>query len=273
MANQIIFFRKSLMDLDNSNITITVTDTTATNNGQDYVSYMRNRKNDSAWLTTGSNDAANTTLVVDFADSVDMTDILLVGHNLGAYTIQYWTGVAYADFSTAIAETVNTESTNHHNFTSVASNRIKIIITGTQAADEDKYIKQLIVSRKIGNGQLEGWPLIKRPMISTSKKATKMLSGKVNLIESIDSFSATLSVKNWNVDNDLDIIEEIYFKHSGILMWPCGGDEAQFSTQRIGYRKEDIYLVRPTNEWTPELYKGIYSSGVKVDLKLAEAIN
>ena len=43
--------------------------------------------------------------------------------------------------------------------------------------------------------------------------------------------------------------------------------------QRIGWKKENIYLVRPTNEWTPEFYKSLYQSGLKVDLKLSEAVS
>jgi len=273
MSQPILFFRKSLMDIDTANITITITDAVATNTGQDFVSYMRNRKNDSAWITTGSTDAANTTIVVDFVDEVAMTDILIIDHNLGDYTIQYWDGANYQDFSTTIAEVSNTETTNHHNFASVSSSKIQIIITGAQVADADKYIKQLIVTRKIVTGQLTGWPTIKKPVVSTSKKASKMLSGKINLIESIESFSVNLDVKNWNIDADLNIIEDIYFRHQGILIWLCGGDEDQFSTNRIGYKKENIFLVRPVNEWTPELYKGVYSTGVKVSLKLVESVS
>lgn len=273
MSEQIMFFRKSLMDLSVDNVTITVTDAVATNNGQDYVDYMRNRKNDSAWLTTGSTDAANTELEIDFTDSIEITDILLVGHNLKAYTIEYWTGVAWADFSTAIAETVNAETTNHYNFTSQITSKIKLIITGAQVVDADKVIKQLIVSRRIGTGQLTGWPTIKKPMVSTNKKSSKMLSGKINLVESVDSFSCELEVKSWNIENDLDIIEEIYFKHQGVLLWLSGGDEDQFSDNRKGYRLEDIYLVRPTSEYTPELHKGVYSAGIKTKLKLKEAVS
>ncbi len=273
MSQQILFFRKSLIDSDNGDIDITVTDAVATNTGQDYVNYMRNRKNDSSWITTGSTDAANTTLEVDFVDTISISDILIVSHNLKAYTIQYWSGIAWVDFSTVISETTNTESTNHYNFTSVASSKIKIIITGTQVVDADKYIKQLIVTRRIGSGQLEGWPVIKKPVISTNKKSSKMLSGSINLVESVNSFSVTLSVSNWNIDADMDIIEDIYFRHQGVLLWPCGGDATQFATERIGYRKEDIYLVRPVSEYTPELHKGIYSTGVKTELKLAEAIS
>jgi len=273
MSGQITFFNKSLIDIDQGNITITVTDAVATNNGTDFVNYMRNRKNDSGWITTGSTDAANTTLDVDFTDEIDFTDILLVSHNLGAYTIQYWDGSAYQDFSTAITETTNTETTNHYNFTSVESSKLKIIITGAQTVDADKVIRQLIVTRRIGDGQLEGWPIIKKPTLSTNRKSNKMLSGKISQVESIESFSCQLTVAVWSSDDDMDIVEGIYFKHQGVLLWLCGGDESQFKNERINYRKEDIYLVRPVNEYSNEYYKGVYSNGQKITLELQESVN
>ncbi len=273
MSQPIIFFRKSLMDLSNPNIVITITDSVATNNGQAYVDYVRNRKNDSAWITTDSDDTANTEIEVNFTDFIDFTDVLLIGHNFKAFTVQYWTGVAWLDFSTVISETVNTATTNHYNFNSVSGSKIKVIIDSTQEVDADKFLKQLIVTRKIGAGQLEGWPLIKKPTISTSKKANKMLSGKISLTESIQSYSVTLELKAWSNESDMDIMEDIYFRHQGVLFWPCGGDESQFSSKRIGYRLEDIYLVRPISEYTPEYYQGLYQSGVITKLKLQESVS
>ena len=114
-------------DLAFDGISITVTDTTATNNGQSFVDYVRNRKNSSGWVTTGSNDAANTTLVVELGDSKDLDLIALIGHNLKAYTIQYWNGSSYVDFSTAISETANTSYNNYHSFDTVRTNKFRIV--------------------------------------------------------------------------------------------------------------------------------------------------
>ena len=58
----IIIWERNKIDLTNPNVVITVTDATADNDGQDFVDLMRNRRNDSGWATTQSNDAANTQL-------------------------------------------------------------------------------------------------------------------------------------------------------------------------------------------------------------------
>ena len=163
MPAQIRFFNKNKIDLSNTLVAITVTDAVATNTGQSFVDFVRNRNNTSAWLTTGSTDAANTTLEVDMTDTRELSEVLIVSHNLKAYTIKYWTGIVWTDFSTVIAETANTETTNHHAFATVTTQKIQIIITATQTVDADKQIKQLILTDEVAAGQLEGWPVIKRP--------------------------------------------------------------------------------------------------------------
>jgi len=96
------FFRKNRIDLDVDGITITVTDATATDKGDNFVDFVRNRKNSSGWATTGSNDAANTEFLIVSTDEYSLTDIFLFNHNFKAYTIQYWNGSSFVDFSTPI---------------------------------------------------------------------------------------------------------------------------------------------------------------------------
>jgi hypothetical protein len=271
MGSQIRFFKKNLIDISNVNASIIVTDPIASNTGQDFVNYLRNRKNSSAWITTGSTDAANTILDVSLDGTIDVDSILLIKHNFKAYTIQYWTGVAYADFSTPISEASNTNETTFYQFTAVKTEKIKIIINSTMTVDADKIMRQLIITEELG--KFNGWPIIRNPKISTNKKKNKMLSGKINLVESIESFSTTLEVKVLSDSDDLDLIETVYQKRVGVLVWINSNDDDQFSSLRLGYRKEDIYLVRPIDEYSPEFFKGIYQSGIKFKMKLEESIS
>lgn len=271
MSSQIRFFKKNVIDLSDLNASITVTDAVATNNGQDFVNFLRNRKNTSAWITTGSTDAALTQLDVLMSSKADIDSIVLVKSNFDSYTIQYWNGVAYVDFSTPISETGNTIETTFHQFTGVQTEKIRIIIQGTMVADEDKILRQLIVTEELG--QFNGWPVVKNPKISTSKKKNVMLSGKINLVETIENFSTTLEAKILKDSDDLDLIENIHFRREGVLIWVNSGDDTQFSSLRLGYRKEDIYLVRPINDYVPEFYQGLYQSGIKFKLSLQESVS
>lgn len=269
-AAPIKFFKKNLIDLSNTPGTITVTDTLATDDGSDVIDFVRNRENDSAWVTTGSADANNTQLDIDLGEGRDMDSILLVKHNWKAFTIKYWNGSAYTDFSTAIAQTTNTDETSFFSFTQVECQLIRIIITGTQTANDDKHLYQLILAELIGT--LAGWPMIKNPMHDRNKKITKMLSGKANVQESVGAFAVDLEVSNWRSQADLDVVDEVYFKRDAVLVWLCGGNESQFSMELRGYRLEDIYMMRPTNSFEPEYVKGLYQTGTKIKIALTEAI-
>lgn len=271
MSSQIKFFDKNRIDLQYSDIQITVTDATAYNNGQDFVNRMRDRKNYTAWMTTDSNDAALTQLDINLGDQKAITDIIIVGHNLKNYTIQYRSGIApFDDFPTAIAPTNDTGSTSAYNFTQVQATDIRIIINGTQVADADKVIKQLIITKSLG--QFEGWPQIKKPKIDTNKKITKMLSGKSRIVEGLESFSCTLDVKAWRIQEDLDLVEQIYFKREGVLMWINANDPAQFFLDLKGYRQSDIFLVRPSDDYGMEFLSGVYVNAVKTSMSLVEVI-
>ena len=275
MAKQTLFLKKNVLDLSLDYVTLTVTDSVATNNGQSIIDFVRNRNNASAWLTTGSTDAANTTLLCEFGVGRDITDIILVKHNWKSYTIKYWDALAldWADFSTPIAPTNDQETTTQHQFDRVETDKIQIIITGTRVADDDKELYQLIVSEKIENGFLEGWPVIRNPIHDKKKKVTDMLSGKISLLENVGAFQADLEVAQWKSANDIALVENIYFRREGVLMWLCGGDEDQFHYAAMGYRKEDIYFVRPINNFEPEMVKGIYTAGFKIQMKFKESID
>lgn len=271
MSGQVIFFEKNIIDLSMSAVTLTVTDAIATNTGQDIVNFIRNRNNSSAWLTTESTDAANTELLAEWGDSESIDAIILVKHNFKSFIVEVSTdGIAWEN---VLTETVNTKNTSFIEMTDKTANRARITIHGTFVVDDDKILHQLIITRKIGEGRLDGYPVIKSPLFDRRKKISKMLSGKINVTESVGGFSCTLAVENWKNNNDLTIIESIYFNRAGVLMSLSGFMEEQFSSKRYGYRNEDLYFVRPTNDWQPEWYKGLYQSGMVVSLDLEECLN
>ena len=271
MASQIIFFKKNKIDLEAVDTSIIVTDSVASNNGQEFVQYMRNRNNFSAWMTTDSTDAALTQLDISLGDQKLISDIILVGHNLKNYTIQYRSGIgSFLNFSTTIAPTADDNSTTYYTFGAVQATDVRIIINGTQVADEDKTIKQLIITERLG--KFEGWPQVRSPEFGTNKKVTEMLSGKSRVVEMLENFRCTLDVRHWRKANDIALIEQIYFARSGVLMWINSNNPEQFFTEVRGYRKQDIFLVRPLDEYSPEFVSGIYSNGLAQSIKFGEVI-
>ena len=249
---------------------MTVTDSVAEDNGQDIIDFVRNRSNNSAWATTESTDAAATTIDVDLGDYENIDTIILIGHNLKSFTIQYF-DVTWKDFSAPVNETINSDSSTEFTFTEITTNKIKIVINGCQTIDDDKVIKQLIIVKTLRH--LEAFPEIKKPSHVVNRKISKMLSGKSNFVSQVGGFTVDLNLKYWNNDADLTAIEQIYMNRLPVLVWLCGGDEDQFKFKRIGYRKEDIYLMRPSNNYIPQWYSNIYTTGIDIKIKLVEVVD
>lgn len=265
MGSQIIFFDKNKIDISNQNAVITSTE------AEEFVDFMRNRNNTSAWVTTGSVDADLTTLIFDFGERRTIDNILLIKHNLKAYTLKYWNGSTYVNFSTPVAETANALATTRHTFDEVETSKIQLIIQGTTVANSDKYIYQFIATTLLG--QFEGWPVISNVELDRNRTKIQALSGKTSINENIGGFKCQLAVPNWKITDDIGIVEALYDKNEGFLMWLCGGNEDQFWYKARGYRLEDLYLMKCVNEYSPEFVKGIYISGLELKIKLEEAID
>jgi len=271
MGQQIKIFEQNKIDISNDNCTLTVTDSIATDDGQLIVNYIRNRNNNSAWLTTGSTDAANTSIEMDMADSESIDHIILISHNFKNYTIQKWNGSAYEDFSPAIAVTNGTATNTQHTFTEVATSKIKIVITACQVTDDDKVLKQMIVSKL--KRQFTAFPEVSDMKHDSNRTVSKMLSGKNNFIAQVGSTSVTLSLDYWSNDSDLIALEQIFLDRLPVLVWVCGGDETQFKFRRVGYRMEDIYLMRPSNDYSPQWFKSVYTTGIKLKVNFVEVVD
>lgn len=265
MAQQPRFFEKNRLDFGKTYVTLTASE------ANDLIGNVRDRNNNTAWITTSSTDASGTNIEVDFIDPVWIDFILLVKHNFKSYTVQYWNGSSYTDFSTAISETTNSDPTTFHEFTAVNTQKIKLVINGTFVADDDKYLFQFIATRSIG--QFSGWPVINAARFGRERTVTKMLSGKVNVTYSVGAFSVKFDFKILSNSSDIAIVETLFGYSEAFMVWICGGDEAQFSSSREGYRLEDIFTVQLVNEWNRDFYNGRYYSGMKIDMDMVEAVN
>lgn len=267
MSSPIIFFEKNYMDLSRDSASIAVTDPVATQTGQDFVSQMRDRKNFTGWGTIDSTDAANTTLVFNYGDQLPTTDVILIGHNFKNYTLEFWDSSTWNDLVTV---TGNKATTTSHNFQSVVTSRIRLVVHGTFVADEDKLLAQFIATSRIG--QFNRFPIIEDPTISKRRRTLSALSGKARVTQSLGAVSFSLSTNEEFDPSDIKIIERIFNRFEGFLVWLCGGNENQFRNLREGYRLQDIYFMQIANENVPQMIDGFYNRGTSVNIDLIEAL-
>lgn len=269
MGSAPIFFSRSKMDISlGTALAITITDSVASDNGESFSDLVRNRNNRSGWATTGSTDAANTTFTVTWNDEVSFDNLFLVLMNFKAFTVKYWDGAAYVNFSTAISETNNMTPTKRYTFDEVTTTRIQIIITGTMSTDDDKFMRQLIVCSLYG--QFTTQFALDNVVLSQTRKVTQLLSGKSKITRNVGAFQCTFQKKNVSNGSDLTLIEDLYSVVDGFLVWLCGGDESQFRNVRVGYRYEDIFLCDFKTEYNPDWAGGFYMNGIDVKFTILE---
>jgi len=265
-AQQIKFFRKSRCDYEFSYVSATASNSPAS------AGYPLQRSNRLGWGTSGSSDAENTTYQVNFGDVVTVDSIILINHNWKNYKIQYLAsdGVTWTDFAPVVNPTTSTDSTTLHSVPSTVTTSLKVTIYGTQVANAEKILSQFIATSLIG--QLTGWPVMDMPTLGRALQEQIVLSSKSRILSNIGRYSISLKFPIWNKTADITIIESLVAANEGFLFWPCGGDQSQFFSVRLGYRLQDIFLMRVKTEYKPILYRGFYSVGMTIQLDLVEVI-
>lgn len=264
------FFKKNKFDLSNTRPTYTVTDSVASNTGEAFFEYARNRSNSSGWSTTGSDDSANTTIEINFNDLVEISSILLLGFNWKAYTIKYKeadSDPSWSDFSTAINETNVTADSKYHFFDLVFVRKLQIIIDSTQTADADKTLRQFICAEFLGEFNVQ--PMI-TPEKSRNRKVYNYLSGKSHV--SMQTGGVSFDLRHESVTNasDLELIERLFNVFDGFLVSLSGGVTTQFDSVRETYDLKDVYFMNLANEYEPVYNNFRYKNGVELRMKLVE---
>jgi hypothetical protein len=96
------------------------------------------------WSSVGSDDTTTETIEVIWAVARTIDSISLMTHNFKEFTIQYWNGSAYVDFSTPISETANTAANSYYSFNSVSTLKVKISVVKTIVANAQKTLGEFL---------------------------------------------------------------------------------------------------------------------------------
>lgn len=268
MAN-IKVYEKNKLDLDFSAVTLSVTDNVADDSGDDFVDQLRDRSNFTGWGTTGSTDAALTRIDIDTIDSYEIDTIILVNMNFKAYTLQYWNGSAFVDFSTPINETNNEASTKMHTFANPDAHIFRLTIQGVMIVDADKLMSQLIFTRLIG--EFSDQPEITKMEFDTNRKATRLVSGKRHVSQKANSLNVTMQFPPNKTQNDIDLIKDIFESFEGRLISFIGVDDVNLPVVVQGFQNKDLFLMTPTNNLDTAWEQGFFDFGQVNRIDLVEA--
>jgi len=106
--------------------------------------------------TDGSNDDTDTVEEIFDLGWARSVDTFVLRSNLTDFDIQYWDGAAWQAFSPAVLYTTNTETFLLIKLSSpVSTSKIKLTMTKTIVADEEKKIYQFEITKKITELYLE----------------------------------------------------------------------------------------------------------------------
>jgi hypothetical protein len=264
------FFYKNYADIDNASCLVSCSTGSALRGS------LRDRKTYTRWESSGSSDATTETITVDFGASHAINRLILVKNNFKAFSVTYWNGSAWTDFSTVVTkegsqakveETTNAKTTNYYEFTEVTTDKIKITVTTTQTANAEKYVGEVIATKEIGT--MTGYPNQSQTFEKIQVKK-ETLGGKPKFSILDESYSTTLDFSNYPTTEDHALIQTLWEGNEEFLIYPCGGNTAQFRFPRKGTRLEDVFLVWFDSDFSPNFTSNVYSLGMNYQIKLVE---
>lgn len=271
ISGPIKFFKKNYADIDNDGATASVS------SGGDTRDAIRDRRRHTRWESAESDDLTAETVTIDFGDDpITIDRLILRRHNWKAFNVQYWNGSAWTHFAnvvtkegtqTNITETVSTKSTSYYEFTAVSAYKVRCTVTTTQTVDAEKYLYELVITEEIGT--LTGYP-VHQADIQTTKQTKQSPGGRLKFTLFDEIYSSTLTFVNYGVAADHAIIKTLYEIDAEFLIWPCGGNEAQFRFPTAPHRLQDIYLVSISSGYAPNYTQNVYVLGLNYTIGLTE---
>lgn len=247
--------------------------------GTAVVNYAIDKNRQTYWKTVGSDDSTTETLTLTFQSSA-ITRILLVDHNWKQYTVKYWNGASFVDFTSVvgldgalgggITETTFADTTSYYEVASVTTTKIQITVTKTQTANAQKYISQIVATTELGT--LQGFPLISGSSVTRSVRQMQMMSGRSKVVKSVEAYSLQLDFSEYSgastYSPDLDLMYQLNDRDTPFLVWACGGRRGStyFKYAPRGMRLQDLYLMQLVTDIVGSFPQSIYTSTVGLDV-------
>lgn len=270
ISGGIKFFAKSFADIDNEAVLVTMSSSTSLRD------YIRDRRRDTRWISSGSNDATQESITIDLGASYAIDRLILVKHNFKAFNAQYWTGAAWAHFANVvtkegtqsnITETAATKTTSYYEFTEVTTQKVRIQVDTTQAANAEKYVQEVVVTKE--KGTFSGFPFYQQALEYRQVRKDTIL-GRPKFSIAGDAFGCSLTFDGYPTAADITLMQTLWQERSEFLIYPCGADASQFRFSSQGHRLEDIFLVWFDSDLSPNYDRNVYALGVNFQVKLVE---
>lgn len=231
----------------------------------------------SYWTSVASNDSTTETLTLTFPSST-LTRVLLIDHNWKQYTVKYWNGSAFTDFTNVvgldgalgggISETTFADPASYYEFSSVTTTQLQVTVTKTQTVNAQKYINTIVGTLEIGT--FVGYPTVSLN-VSRNQRALSMLSGRKKIVKSNQSIQIALGFSTYPASSvgspDLDIMMTLLDRDTPFLTWLCGGRRGsnyfKYANLR-GFRLIDLIYTQVNADYAEAFTNNIYVGTVEL---------
>lgn len=257
----------SVKYFDTNNIDIDTTWTLTSANSA-LVNYVYDNQTNTRLISSGSNDATTEVWVATFAGSVTFDRIFINDHNIKAGDLKYSDDnqATWTDFSSAIAWSGNTVSSNYYEFTEVSGvTDIRLTMNTTQTANVEKYVNELRCFSELG--EVATNPAQVDPEFDEDSRLHR-LSGGGNVYV---FFGEKLSVNLLFTDagtSDMTLFRTIKNRGKPFYVYLGGGDTTILQEP---FRISDMYLVNYVNKFAPKPKQGfLLGAGTVISQHLLE---
>ena len=238
------------------------------------------------WRSSGSSDSITEEIIITFSGDKTIDRLLIANFNGKLFNAQYdasgvWTSFANVvglDGSVSgISETTYDKDTAYYEFDSVTTGAIRIQITSTQTADQEKFINQVIATEELGT--FVGYPKVSNISLGRNQKSKRTLNGKFSIQKSIETlgyklaFSDYPSLEAYNAD--IDLVMTLLDSEDPFIPWLCGGRYGSdyFRYTLRGFKLTDLPQMQVANTYSMSYSKNIYTNQVNISsVDLVEVI-
>jgi hypothetical protein len=207
--------------------------------------------------------------------------MFILGHNLKDFNVKYGPSgysTAFANVVgingaiTGVTETVFADNTSYYEFDSVTTTGIRLTMNKTQTANQEKYVSQVILTNEIGT--LTGYPKVSPIVVNRNLRVSDMLSGRKNVVKSIETLSFNLDLDPYPAayGADINLLLSLADRDDPFLSWLCGGRRGStyFTYTLRGFRLQDVIPTQIVNEVEEEYVDNIYVAPVQTSFSFQE---
>lgn len=227
-------------------------------------SFMYDNDSKTKLMSSGSDDATPEVWTITFDRATAFNRIFIQGHNIKSGKIEYYNGSTYVDFSTPIAWSGNTVTSNLFEFNSVNCTAIKITMDTTMIANSQKSVMGVKVFSQLG--EVSNNPKEAKTDMPDAAKELKTSNGGVVFVYFGEKYKIKLSFDRASVA-DMALFRDLKERGEPFFVYLCGGIATYVEE---GWRPGDMPYVVFTSELSSALNKNLHDVGVKIDITMSE---